>query len=310
MADRKKRFKKRLERGFRTQSRNYTLQAAKKIDHHLNLSGMTPEQISDKVLKADEDIFNNDNFQEIVRYLPKQSSQLSGLTNESMPPIEKLIVLLSPICCLEEKIQVMKMKRDIRINTLQQKKGMLWVSDAIDKVSKSQNFKKFTTLVDSSAKQFGLNYAPFKYRPLISAVLPDGRPFMQYIAHHVSTQHPNCAQFTKDLEYAEKAITTPHTLEIRGMLQKMDSQLKQMQSIVNHVKTIPTHANDKFCSVVTSFIKEKEENLKVLQASADKLDAKFNSLCDVYSIPKKSMTASQFFNESIALKNAYKEYAH
>ncbi|GAB6023188.1 hypothetical protein CHUAL_008011 [Chamberlinius hualienensis] len=280
------------------------------IEQYMKLMKMTPEQIFRGVLNVDEQIYTDDNFEEIASLLPSKETlkPLTYIPVDQLSDLERLVVLLSKVSYLQEKVLLMKAKKDIEINLLSLKKAIYFSLENVANVSDNSQFKHLTVYVDSAAKNaLGIKFPPFSYKRIVKEKLPNGEKFIDSFTNDLLRFQGEKYNSLKNFLHPEKVVDVPAVPELIEKLRQVKRDLKKMKKISKKIIRTPFHPFDRFDKVIRVFIAEKLDERKSLKKSAKKLDDNFNSLCRQYLIPKKSITIGEFFQNVIVLRDAIQE---
>ncbi|GAB6028501.1 hypothetical protein CHUAL_002654 [Chamberlinius hualienensis] len=276
------------------QPRKTDLKNLDQIDVWFELINMTPEEIFDGILNADEKIYTNENLMEIANLLPskKQLKPLAAIPVNRLTQVEKLVALLSSVSYLREKVLLMKAKKNIKINDMKLRKAIYFSLENIQNMRENLTFNLLTGYLDTTVTYaLGKKFPPFSYQQIVKEKLPSGVLFID--------------SFTNDILKSQRdKYNMPAVPAIREQLRQMKRDLKEMRNISIDISKASTHPNDSFDSVIKDFIATKLDSLKVLKPAAKDLDEEFDTLCRVYLIPVKSITIGDFFTNAIALRDA------
>lgn len=280
------------------------------IEKRLDVIGLSPEEIFEKILIADEEMYTKNDFKELVQITPKNKTILEPLVNLPVVQLnrhEKIAVLLSRISCLREKVQLMSMKRSIGLALHHMKIILGWAIRA-SKIIQRKDFFFVVTLINQIAAEESIILPPFRFRALpIKSI--DGNMFMDNIAGAVLSSDYDYTAFARDTEFSDRARHVPQISKMRQILQVMQTDVSKMEPIMRNVAKVPSHPRDTFLNVMRIFIAETKNNIKALFGMTHILETEFKSLCSLYSIPETDMQIGDLFDEAVILTRMFRRSA-
>ncbi|GAB6022517.1 hypothetical protein CHUAL_006624 [Chamberlinius hualienensis] len=280
------------------------------VDRLVNQTRLTPEELFEEVLSVDEEIYTNTTFVGLARVFPNDQDffdKLSEVSFRRLLGTEKMILSLSKIGCLSEKIHQVSLKRQIRLTLIHMKRIMGWAT-LVSKFVKRKDFIFIEMLIDQIAHEEEFRYTPFCFRRIISLKMTDGSMFMDNVAAAVlsNAQNENYIQFINNLGWAENSIHVPPLYKMRESLRQMEADIKNMDLVLRKIAKVPTHPRDNFIHVMKTFIAKSKTDIKMLFRTANILEKEFEHLYDIFSISAKKMPIGEFFDEAVALAHAFK----
>ncbi|GAB6021121.1 hypothetical protein CHUAL_003754 [Chamberlinius hualienensis] len=283
------------------------------VERSLKAIGLNPEELIEQILRVNEEMYTNAHFVEIARVYPDNKKLLNRLSKarfSSLLPTEKMILLTSRIGCVNEKIRQIKLKRKYTKALNRIKLTMGWATK-VSEFLKRKDFDSIERLIGQMAKENELQYTPFGFSKIIPLQMPDGSLFIDNVAAAVLSNQPreDNIQLINKLGWADNAFQVSPVYKMRASLREIQSEIKDMESMLDRIVRIPTHPKDNFYNVMKPFIAESKTNIKMLLGTADMLENEIKRLYDKFAISTKTMGTEEFFSEAVALARAFKASA-
>lgn len=286
------------------------LRNAAEIEKRLDVLGLSPEEIFEKTLSADEEMYTKNDFKELVRLVPRHRRALEPLVKLPIDRLnrhEKITVLLSRIGCLGEKVQLMSTKKKIRITIYHIKIILGWAIKASE-VIKRKDFLFVVSVINYIAAEEGITYPSFRFRALPMRTT-EGNLFMDDIARAVLGSDYDYTAFARDPWFSERARHVPPIFKIRQTIREMLIDINNMGPVMNTIAKVSTHPNDKFYNLMRIFIVETNNNIKALYEMTYILEAEFRNLCKLYSVSESAMPIGDFFDEAVIFTRMFRNAA-
>lgn len=278
---------------------------------------MSAEEMKDYIITMNEDHITEAMLQQLIRYMPepdqlKRLEKFGDQFNE-LAEAEQFAITLGSIKRLVPRLKSLSFK--LKYSELVQdiKPDVVAATAACEEVKNSKKFSRILELVllignymnSGSRKGQAFGFQINFLTKIKNTKSSDGKTtLMHFLAQIVENKYPEILNFAEELMHVDHAArVSPNQLQtnlnhIKKSIRELDTDLKNFR---------PQNENDKFSTVMTSFVSQASTQYEVLENMFKKMEKLYEELAEFYVFDTKKYSLDDFFSDIKLFKDMFQE---